>query len=67
MTMNTSTHQHARAICNDEICPLCLSRYAASAEQICISCEAPSCPGCVEQVEGGDDALCFACHGPTRH
>ena len=67
MTMNTTAIHQARAFCADEVCPLCLGRYAAAAEKICVSCEAPSCPECVEHLKGGSEALCFACHGPTRH
>ena len=65
MTMNTTISRTLRAMRDDEVCPLCLSRYAAAMEQICVSCEAPSCPECVEHVEG--TALCFACHGPLHH
>jgi hypothetical protein len=51
----------------DEVCPLCLSRYASSAEQICVACEAPSCPDCVELTPSSGQALCYACHGSTKH
>jgi hypothetical protein len=67
MTMNTSTILRTRSCHADEVCPLCLGRYAAAAECICVSCEAPSCPDCAELLEGSSEPLCFACHGPTRH
>jgi hypothetical protein len=52
---------------HDEVCPLCLGRYAAALECVCIVCEAPSCPDCAEQLPGTTDVLCFACPTPTRH
>jgi hypothetical protein len=67
MTMNASTLHTAHSYRHEEVCPLCLGRYAASAERICVACEAPSCPDCAEDVEEGPEALCFACHGSTRH
>jgi hypothetical protein len=51
----------------EEVCPLCLSRYAASLEQTCASCEAPSCPDCVARVPGSNRVVCFACPCPTTH
>jgi hypothetical protein len=66
-TTATTATQAARYQRDDEVCPLCLGRYAASAEVVCVECEAPSCPDCVESIRGSGDALCFACHGPTRH
>lgn len=65
MTMTTTTvvpSCHATG----EVCPLCFERYAGSAEQICVSCEAPSCPDCAEPVRGSDDVLCYACRPPTH-
>jgi len=50
-----------------EVCPLCLARYAASAECICVACEAPSCPDCAEALPGTPDVLCYACPVPTKH
>ena len=50
-----------------EVCPLCLSRYEAVAEAICVSCEAPSCPDCAELMPGTESMLCYACPVPTKH
>jgi hypothetical protein len=50
-----------------EVCPLCLSRYAAMLECICASCEAPSCPECAAPIAGTHQVLCYACHVPTTH
>ena len=58
---HSTSHHH------DEVCPLCLTRYAAALECVCIVCEAPSCPDCAETLAGTDDVLCFACPSPTRH
>jgi hypothetical protein len=58
---------HSTSHHEDEVCPLCLARYAAALERVCIVCEAPSCPDCAETLAGTDDVLCFACPSPTRH
>jgi hypothetical protein len=50
-----------------EVCPLCLARYAAELECICIACEAPSCPDCAETLPGTRDVVCYACPVPTKH
>lgn len=50
-----------------EVCPLCLSRYAAMVECICAACEAPSCPECAAPVAGTSEVVCYACHVPTAH
>jgi hypothetical protein len=50
-----------------EVCPLCLARYAAVDECICVACEAPSCPDCAEQMPGTESMLCYACPVPTKH
>jgi hypothetical protein len=50
-----------------EVCPLCLSRYAAVVECICAACEAPSCPECAAPIAGTTKVVCYACHVPTTH
>lgn len=65
--MSTRTVDRTCSVGGHEICPLCLGRYAASAECICVVCEAPSCPDCAELISGTSDALCYACHVPTTH
>ncbi len=50
-----------------EVCPLCMSRYAAVVECICAACEAPSCPECAAPIAGTPQVLCYACHVPTTH
>jgi hypothetical protein len=67
MNLNTATAHCLRSVDTDEVCPLCLARYAAAVESICATCEAPSCPDCAELVPGTGEVLCFACHGPTKH
>ena len=65
--MNLATVEQALIGGSDEVCPLCLGRYAASAECICVACEAPSCPDCAESIPGTLDVRCFACHVPITH
>jgi hypothetical protein len=67
MNLTTTTPNCGCTISVDEVCPLCLGRYAPAVEQICSECEAPSCPDCAEVVPSSGDVLCFACHGPTKH
>lgn len=45
----------------DEVCPLCLDRYAAVDECLCVVCEAPSCPGCAELLDTTGRMRCYAC------
>ena len=61
-----ATDMHS-ALPGDEVCPLCLARYAGVDESICTTCEAPSCPDCATAEPSTGDVLCFACHGPTKH
>jgi hypothetical protein len=68
MNLDTLTLDcHSAASVRDEVCPLCLGRYAAAVECICDKCEAPSCPDCAEVTPDTDNVVCYACHGPTKH
>ncbi|MDB4990539.1 MAG: hypothetical protein JWN04_5717 [Myxococcaceae bacterium] len=69
--LNGTTHSTLQSDCaataNHEVCPLCLARYAAAVECICVACEAPSCPDCAERLPGTQSMLCYACPVPTKH
>lgn len=56
----------ADAFVADEVCPLCLDRYAAVDECTCIVCHAPSCPGCAELLDAHGTMRCYAC-APVAH
>ncbi|HEX5660419.1 MAG TPA: hypothetical protein VFX59_24660 [Polyangiales bacterium] len=64
-TLERQVHELESA--GSEVCPLCLSRYAAVVECICAACEAPSCPECAAPIAGTPKVLCSACHVPTTH
>jgi hypothetical protein len=51
----------------DEVCPLCLDRYAQVDECTCVVCHAPSCPGCAELLDTSGRMRCYACAPVARH
>jgi hypothetical protein len=51
----------------DEVCPLCLVRYAQVDECTCVVCKAPSCPGCAELLDTSGRMRCYACAPVARH
>ncbi|MDB4976930.1 MAG: hypothetical protein JWN48_5271 [Myxococcaceae bacterium] len=70
--LNGTTHEDASTDelllhGQQEVCPLCLARYAAAEECICVACEAPSCPDCASPMPGTNSMLCYACPVPTKH
>lgn len=45
----------------DEVCPLCLVRYAQVDECTCVVCNSYSCPGCAELLDTSGRMRCYAC------
>lgn len=65
--MHAIALERGASLASDEVCPLCLARYAGADESICTVCEAPSCPDCATLVPDSAEVCCYACHGPTKH
>jgi len=59
--MQAPSASFVEALSAEEVCPLCLDRYAAADECTCVMCEAPSCPGCAEELDADGAMRCFAC------
>src|SRR4051812_4113489 len=59
--MQAPSASFVQALSAEEVCPLCLDRYAAADECTCVMCEAPSCPGCAEELDADGAMRCFAC------
>jgi hypothetical protein len=59
--MQSPSASICEALSDEEVCPLCLDRYTAADECMCVVCRAPSCPGCAENIDADGAMRCFAC------
>jgi hypothetical protein len=65
--MQSLSQTIAEAFVADEVCPLCLDRYAVVDECTCVVCDAASCPGCAEMLDPQGTMRCYACAPVASH